>query len=495
MVCVDVDPKDLGGCNSIKQSTRARPATLRRSSSASSLCSSVPGRSRAKRTLDEARQAAENFLDMREAAEKLEQQALQQDYNVLDAMMSLQFKASQFRRGKATTLTKLSPLMASDSEKAKPSSPERFVLQVQDCTTSRPDSRQSSVSQSDENEAVESNLQSLIAKRSVSLPKLLKVPKTPSLRAPCKSPCDKPQKKFAKAVGVSIHRNRQLDALNALVTSLDTGKASDELLWSMSRNVLTHLGTKAFTAEQSTLAFEATLVEKGLAESPTVALERVELMVQALRVLSVDAKMPFADVVGQVLWRSRRSECLLKTKKFRETAEDVSWMMPGSGGLDEHVKQAEKLAQLQDVDDAFKMFSSENGRMNSRGWRQVARLVWSSPALAGRLNLSDVDRLWYAHTRPNFSKEVLRDINCNDFKGLMLALAEAMEVHPWMVFFPVASYQRQSPESSALPSPIGSPCPSPRSSSSSRGTTPSRSTQTSPSGTAPVDQEQKALVA
>jgi len=496
MVCVDVDPEDLGGCNSIKQSTRARPATLRRSSSASSLCSSVPGRSRAKRTLDEARQAAENLLEMREAAEKLEQQALQQDYNVLDAMMSLQFKASQFRRGKATTLTKLSPLMA--SEKAKPSSQEVFVLQVQDCTTIRPDSRQSSVShQSDENEAVESNLQSLIAKRSVSLPKLLKVPKTPSLRVPCKSPCDKPQKKFAKAVEVSIHRNRQLDALNALVTSLDTGKASNELLWSMSRNVLTHLGTKAFTAEQSTLAFEATLDEKGLAESPTVALERVELMVQALRVLSVDAKMPFADVVGQVLWRSRRSECLLKTKKFKETAEDMSWMMPGSGGLDEHVKQAEKLAQLQDVDDAFKMFSSENGRMNSRGWRQVARLVWSSPALAGRLNLSDVDRLWYAHTRPNFTKEVLRDINCNDFKGLMLALAEAMEVHPWMVFFPVASYQRQSLETSPLPSPIGSPCATPRSSSSSssRDTTPSRSTQTSPSGTAPVDQEQKALVA
>lgn len=495
MVCVDVDPEDLGGCNSIKQSTtqRARPATLKRSSSASRLCSSVPGRSRAKRTLDEAQQAAENFLEMREAAEKLEQQALQQDYNVLDAMMSLQFKASQFRRGKATTLTKLSPLMA--SEKAKPSSQERFVLQVEDCTTSRPDSRQSSVSQSDENEAVESNLRSLIAKRSVSLPKLLKVPKTPSLRVPCKSPCDKPQKKFAKAVEVSIHRNRQLDALNALVTSLDTGKASAELLWSMSRNVLTHLGTKAFTAEQSTLAFEATLDEKGLAESPPLALERVELMVQALRILSVGAKMPFADVVGQVLWRSRRSECLLKTKKFKETAEDVSWMMPGSGGLDEHVKQAEKLAQLQDVDDAFKMFSSENGRMNSRGWRQVARLVWSSPALAGRLNLSDVDRLWYAHTRPNLSREVLRDINCNDFKGLMLALAEAMEVHPWMVFFPVASYQRQASESSALPSPIGSPCASPRSSSSSRGTTPIRSTQTSPSGTAPVDLEQKALVA
>jgi len=280
-----------------------------------------------------------------------------------------------------------------------------------------------------------------------------------------------------------------------LVAWLDTGKASDELLWSISRNVLTHLGTKAFTAEQSTLAFKAALDEKGLAESPSEASERLELMVQALRFLSTNAKMPFADVVGQVLWRNRRSECLLKTRRFKETSEDVSWMMPGSGGLDEHVKQAEKVAQLQDVDDAFKLFSSENGRMNSRGWRQVARIVWSSPALAGRLNLSDVDRLWYVHTRPSLSREVLRDIDCNDFKGLMLALAEAMEVHPWMVFFPVASYQRQTPESSALPSPIGSPCATPRSLSSSRATTPSRSTQNSPSGTPPVDQEQKALVA
>jgi len=256
-----------------------------------------------------------------------------------------------------------------------------------------------------------------------------------------------------------MHRHQdfetaQLQALKVLVTSLDTGKPLAELVRSLSRHILTHLGTKAFPAEQIELAIASVMESTGLAQEPSLeeaAQQRVDLVVDALRSMCMNTVMPFPDVIGQVLWRNRRSESLQK-KKFKDAAEDLSWVMP-RGTDDLSPSRCKQSEQLQIVDDVFGMLCGENKLMSSRGWYQVVRIVDRSPALSGRANLSDVDRLWYAQTHSSASKEIVRDIDLHGFKALLLALSEAMQVHPWMVFMGVASHAYTNSKTSSCSTP------------------------------------------
>lgn len=129
--------------------------------------------------------------------------------------------------------------------------------------------------------------------------------------------------------------------------------------------------------------------------------------------------------------------------------------------------------QLQVVDEVFTKLSDGHGRMNSKGWSQIVRLIGSSPVLADRISRSDVDRLWYTQTRSNSSKDtgLLRDIDLSDFKALLLSLGESMKVHPWMIFLAVASYSGSgsaTPSRSSTPSKLTLPSPNCSSRGSSR---------------------------
>jgi hypothetical protein len=246
----------------------------------------------------------------------------------------------------------------------------------------------------------------------------------------------------------------QLEAFRTLVGALDAGKSLDDLVTNITRHVLTHLGTRAFAADQRKSAIDAALTQQGLLEEPALAAaadERVDLVVIALRTVCKESGVDFYDVVGQVLWRNRRSDALQK-KQHKDTAEDLRWIMPG--GTNNNDKQAE---QLQIVDDVFESLCGENGRMTSKGWQQILRLVGQSPVLASRVNLSDADRLWYTQVRSNSSKDFQRDINLHDFKTLLLSLGESMKVHPWMVFLAVGSHGYSRLSSSGRLSALSTP--------------------------------------
>jgi len=470
MVHADVDDEAL-----------LAPVTLRRSSSDSSLCSPTPGSGR-RHHFDASSPRKQLFQGTQQTLETRKRRALEQNFDVLDAMVKLDFRASQLRRGGTFNATMSYPSLSQCDEKAKPF--ECTVVHV-DNETCQPNLRSSS--------AIGSKSQ--ICKDN-SLPKLLKVPSAPILvKAVDKVVTTKVRKnKFVKAVTATIGHARQLQALTALLLSLDKGGPLEELLSSATRHVLMHFGTKAFTEAQCKQAVAIALADRRLSQEPTLvdgAQARSELLVLGLQTVSEMVGMPFVDVVGQLLWKNRKSECLQR-KRYKDAVGDLNWAMSSQDD-----DQAKRTEQLLDVDDAFKMFSAENGRMNSRGWRQVARLVWSSPMLADRLNLSDVDRLWYAQTRTSASKEVRRDIDSNDFKELLLALAESMRVPPWMVFFPVGSFAHQSPMPSPLPSPIGTPLVSPQ--PSSRGVNNNKltlpATQSTSRPTSPSPESKMTLVA
>jgi len=429
-------------------------------------CDSLPGRSQRK-SPNEMVLRRQRFEDMQESVQSRELQALEQNFSVMDAIVKLDFDALRFRQGKTV-----------DVHSRRSSTPSLQKPQKSTGTRVRRSTSCAALGGESSNAT------------SPSLPKLLKV----SLCVP-----GKPRKRASvanvpagSARGSKDYEAAQLEALDALVLSLDANKTLLDLSRCVCRHVLTHLGVPAFTVEECKLALAAALQENGLEQEPAkeeAAQLRVELVVQALRSMSGGSSMVFVDVVGQVLWRHRKTDVLQK-KKRREVTDDLSWVIPG--GIDDNDKQA---GQLQVVDEVFDMFCTESGRMNNQGWRQIVQLVANSPALADRLNLSDVDRLWYAQTR-GASKEILRDISLPDFKALLLALGEAMRVHPWMVFLAIGSYSgRVSPPSpscastiSRLNSSMSSSFPSPQSSSrgsrassltsppSSRPSTPSRVT-------------------
>lgn len=415
--------------------------------------SSLPGKHR--NCVKEVIQRRERFEEMQKEIEYAEQQEREEHYNILDAIVKLDYHALRLRQG--------------DSFDLFPPSSQKTLKPITATL------RRSSHCCSFDNEGSigQSNSLPSSTTRSASLPKLPKIGSLASLRSSSKTRRKTSDEgSSGRKRRVKDNESAQVEALKAVVADLDIGKPLGDLLCGVSRHVLTHLGTRAFTVEQRKLAMDKVLQQNGLTEEPTVeegAQERIEFVVQALRAVSEQSSMSFADVVGQVLWRNRRSDALQK-KKHKDAVEDLSWVMPG--GADENDSQYEK---LQVVDDVFSMLCGENGRMNSKGWQKIVRLVGNSPVLAARMNLSDVDRLWYTCTRTSSSQEILRDVSLHDFKGLLLSLGETMKVHPWMLFLEVASKANSlaSPSRSSTPGKLQLAFPSPH--SSSRATTRARS--------------------
>jgi hypothetical protein len=375
--------------------------------------------------------ARQNFLDLQEAVEKTERHTLEQNYEALDEMVSLDFRALMLRQGKTVSVGSLRPLPKPKS--ALPSVRRYRELSGED-KIGQPKSLSSCRNDTAQPDSVASS-----AKQPSSKKKLPKLTRSSS----------KLEKKSAIEDQATSYCTQQLEALTALVTAMDTGKPLEDILCSISRSVLTHLGTKAFTAEQCSRTMATIFKERSLSQKSFIsAQKRVELAVEGLCTAAQEVGMHFVDVVGQILWHNRGA---LPKKKHKETAEDLSWAMLNG------VEDALAPDHLSGVDEAFEMLCSENGRMNSRSWRQAARIVASSPEIGDRVNFSDVDRLWFAQTRSHTSG-IRQDITCQDFKSLLLALGEAMQVHPWMVFFPVASFAKQS---CPLPSPLAASKPSP----------------------------------
>eukprot|EP00747_Dinoflagellata_sp_TGD_P017484 gnl/TRDRNA2_/TRDRNA2_125851_c0_seq1.p1 gnl/TRDRNA2_/TRDRNA2_125851_c0~~gnl/TRDRNA2_/TRDRNA2_125851_c0_seq1.p1 ORF type:complete len:671 (+),score=70.73 gnl/TRDRNA2_/TRDRNA2_125851_c0_seq1:76-2088(+) len=156
-------------------------------------------------------------------------------------------------------------------------------------------------------------------------------------------------------------------------------------------------------------------------------------VLRVLTKLAESSKMPVADVIGQILYRHRRAEPLL-SPQHRKTVEDTSWVECG-----------DDVTFVKGVARVFRVIThADSGRMRQAHWSKAVHLLMKSPLLQDRVSLSDTDRLFYCECRRACSNTQCqanwRSIGLRAFKRLLLEVAEASRVHPWMVFIAVGCH-------------------------------------------------------
>jgi len=144
-------------------------------------------------------------------------------------------------------------------------------------------------------------------------------------------------------------------------------------------------------------------------------------VVQVLNVLVEYSGMTMSDILGQVLFRHRRTEPL-QLSQHRATAEDTSW-----------------IDGFEDIREVYRSCTrKDHGRMRRSQWLKIVQLIQRNPVLRTKVRQSDADRLFYSMTTRN--KDPNRTINVNEFLQLLLMLVETCGLHPWMIFFSVGSH-------------------------------------------------------
>jgi hypothetical protein len=218
--------------------------------------------------------------------------------------------------------------------------------------------------------------------------------------------------------------------MKSLVASDVSGrKTLAEHVERLTRNILQHHGTKAFTEDHVARAVERIHKER-------LELERVDAVMQALQYMAEAVNLSFSEVIGQILWRHKQTMALREKPRHKEAAEDVSWAVNCAGD------EAAGSDVLKAVDDVFDMLEAgQKGKgIGNKAWSRVVKFVEANPVLKRKVNLCDVDRLWYAATHKPHMETPLKEIGRNAFKELLLNWCEAMGCHPWMVFIAVGSH-------------------------------------------------------
>jgi len=148
----------------------------------------------------------------------------------------------------------------------------------------------------------------------------------------------------------------------------------------------------------------------------------LESVLEVLRLLETQSAIPFTDLLGQILWRHRRSGPL-QNPPHRTVAENVSWAA----------------GDLGPVEEVFRAFTlREKGRMRRSEWIQVVQFVQRNPVLRQRVRHCEADRLFYSACSRN--RDENRTICLSEFLELLLMLVETSGVHPWMVFSAVGCH-------------------------------------------------------
>lgn len=158
-----------------------------------------------------------------------------------------------------------------------------------------------------------------------------------------------------------------------------------------------------------------------------------KLLVQVLRVLCERCGVSFQEAIGQVLFRNRRADVIRKRKDWRHSSEDLSWIAAAAEPADQ--------AALGGVEDVFRAMCIA-GELRTRQWQRVVQLIIKNPVLAGRVRLSDTDRLFYEITHRDVEATYALT-SVHKFKELLALLSEAAGVHPAVVFIAVGSHGQQ----------------------------------------------------
>lgn len=225
----------------------------------------------------------------------------------------------------------------------------------------------------------------------------------------------------------------KIAALEAFLLSTDmSSKPMAETLDSLTRHVLKHHGTKAFTTAHIAHA-EAKLAEES--KEKGLEFDLVDAVIKGLGYMAEASGILFSEAVGQILWRNRRAESLREKQRSKDAVDDLSWVADCAEDPD---VAGDVLKALDDVFDMFEV--SHNGKgINVKAWQRVTKFVEANPVLKRRVKLTDVDRLWHAAThKPPADPQI--SISRRAFKELLLTWCEAMGVHPWMVFVAVGSH-------------------------------------------------------
>jgi hypothetical protein len=255
-----------------------------------------------------------------------------------------------------------------------------------------------------------------------------------------------------------LFRATQVSALENLIKLFGTMPAG-EVVAELLKSVVICSQGGMFTSEQlapvisHVLRVETTMAVQtktnddkcaSRAASPT------ELVAKVLQALQKHTESKIGDIVGQILWRQRKSEAL-QDPRFKKVAESVDWAVSGDPTVSKEMMDL--------VDAVFKEATAADGnRMNAREWHKIAKHIKANPILASRLRATDVDRLYYGETHSR-GEASGTGINRREFRSLLVQLAFCMRVPPYMVLTAVGCHKQQPeaagssrPQSKARPS-------------------------------------------
>jgi len=236
----------------------------------------------------------------------------------------------------------------------------------------------------------------------------------------------------------------QVQAMKALATQMASKKPFQDVMLSLCCHVMKHDSSRAFAPEVVRQSVNSILGARG-SEASTCDkdLPAGPLAIRVLRELASDVDMSLADVAGQILWHFRKADAL-SDRLMRKTAKDLSWV---EIALVERMKKLSmsEMKTTEHVEKAFQLHANEDGRLDERTFlRMMERSLQSymvqdsdgviqfegSRAACRR---TELDQLFYAvaHHKGH------REINCDDFKHMLVKLAHSMSVHPASIFIAV----------------------------------------------------------
>jgi len=250
-------------------------------------------------------------------------------------------------------------------------------------------------------------------------------------------------KGFAAA---SDWQKRRLRALESLIESMDPGLPLPELMCRLTRGLVLPSSEKMFAKEDvisasyMTQALESGLVRTASDSSSSDssppnsgrpnAADTSALAAKVLRLLAESAELEFDEVLGQLIFRHRRTEALSTAHK--KVIHDLDWATKAGN-------EATAPGLLDSVEETFRSLAKgPGGRMNSMQWRKVIHLIQANPVLKARMRHEDADRLFWSETHQG--GEAQRGVNLLQFRSLLAQLAECWQVHPYTVFLAVGSH-------------------------------------------------------
>lgn len=149
-----------------------------------------------------------------------------------------------------------------------------------------------------------------------------------------------------------------------------------------------------------------------------------ERVLAVLGRLAEGSNLQLSDVLGQLLWKHRRSAAL-QAPRPRATIESIGWV-----NNEALIRGAEEVYRV--------LAAGDNGRMHRSGWLKVVNLVQRNPVLRQRVHHGDADRLFHSMTSRN--KDENRTVNMAEFFQMLLQLVDTTATHPWIVFLAIACH-------------------------------------------------------